>query len=147
MPCYKYKFQYLPAMPCLCPVIRTSLLPELVHIIFQYAFQMDTLEGHHSAVHLLHKHMRSINTLVADSKRQHAMWRNCTKHNISWEEMMHGTTLKLLDRAADFLYRALRNMPDPVKVIYRTPVIYAADPNAVAETNGPPVLPEMVNYF
>ena len=139
MPCYRYRFQHLemPFSP-LCSVLTTVLPCEVVDLCFRYAFQMDSLEAHHDAVGLLHGELRTLEDVIRKNNRQHAMWRNCTRHGVSWEDSMHKTTMHLLTRARDFIKRAVRYMPDPVRVVYRTPVTVV---------NQAPVLPEMVNYL
>ena len=144
MPCYKYKFQHL-SMPCnFSPCLNTVLLPELVELCFRYAFQFDTLDAHRNAVALLHAQRRSLEQMMFQTRRQHAMWRNCTRHSVSWEDSMHKTTMSLLRRADEFLKRAVKYLPDPVKIVYREPVIYHQEP---APPYQGPIMPEDVNYF
>lgn len=143
MPCYKYKFRSM-AMPY-CPVLSSCLPPELVAVIFRYAFQMDTLAAHHGAVALLHDQRRAIEEMMDKTTKQHTMWSSCTRHGISYEESTHKHTMSLLRRADDFLKRAVRYLPDPVRVVYTEPIVI----NTVAAVNGyrGPVMPEDVNYF
>ena len=146
MPCYKYKFQHL-SMPCnFSPCLNTVLLPELVELCFRYAFQFDTLDAHRDAVALLHAQRRSLEQMMFQTRRQHAMWRNCTRHSVSWEDSMHKTTMSLLRRADEFLKRAVKYLPDPVKIVYREPVIFHQAPAEAAPYHGP-IMPEDVNYF
>lgn len=144
MPCYKYRFQYL--RPPWCPVLKCDLPPELVEVVFRYAFQMDTLAAHEAAVALLHAQRRSLEKMIFANRRQHAMWRDCTRHKVSWEDSMHKTTQNLLRRADEFLKTAVKYLPDPVKIVYREPVIYHAAPQEQAPYHGP-IMPEDVNYF
>ncbi len=117
MPCYKYRFQYL--RPPWCPVLKCDLPPELVEVVFGYAFQMDTLAAHQAAVALLHAQRRSLEQMIFATRRQHSMWRDCTRHKVSWEDSMHKTTQNLLRRADEFLKTAVKYLPDPVKIVYR----------------------------
>ena len=142
MPCYKYRFQYL--RPAFCPILKSELPPEIVDLVFRYAFQMDTLTAHSNAVALLHAQRRTLEKTMFENRRQHSMWRDCTRHKVSWEDMMHKNTQNLLKRANDFLKTAVKYLPDPVKIIYREPVIYQhEEPTAY---HGP-IMPEDVNYF
>ena len=144
MPCYKYKFQHL-SMPCnFSPCISSVLLPELVELCFRYAFQFDTLTAHSSAVALLHAQRRSLEQMMFQTRRQHAMWRNCTRHTVNWEDSMHKTTMCLLRRADEFLKRAVKYLPDKVVFRDRVHIVNVPAQDVVA---GAPVLPEMVNYF
>ncbi len=74
------------------------------------------------------------------------MWRNCTRHTVDWEDSMHKTTMALSRRADEFLKRAVKYLPDPVKIIYREPVVFYQAPTEAATYHGP-IMPEDVNYF
>lgn len=144
MPCYKYRFQYL--RPPWCPVLKSVLPSAVVDLVFRYAFQMDTLAANEAAVALLHAQRRSLEQMIFATRRQHAMWRDCTRHKVSWEDSLHKETQGLLRRADDFLKTAIKYLPDPVKIIYREPVIFHAAPQEQAAYHGP-IMPEDVNYF